>query len=96
MPNERIARGFEYRAGRYVIVTDTDFRKASPSRTQRIDVRSSVEASEVPPIYFDRPYYLEPTRGGERGYALFRDALRRSGNVRSRPERGRPRRRKTA
>jgi DNA end-binding protein Ku len=81
VPNERIVRGFEYREGHYVIVTDADLRKASPSRTQRIDVVSFVEASEIPPVYFDRPYYLEPARGGERAYALFREALRRSGKV---------------
>jgi len=81
VPNDRIVRGFEFREGRYVIVTDADLRKASPSRTQRIDVLSFVEASEIAPTYYDRPYYLEPARGGERGYALFREALRRSGKV---------------
>ena len=40
-----------------------------------------MEGREIPPLYFDRPYYLEPARGGERGYALFREALRRSGKV---------------
>lgn len=81
VPNERIVRGFEYQDGRYVIVSDADLRKASPERTQRIDILSFVEAGEIPPIYFDRPYYLEPGRGGERGYALFREALRRTGKV---------------
>jgi DNA end-binding protein Ku len=40
-----------------------------------------VEAPEIAPLYFDRPYYLEPAKGGDRGYALFREALRRSGKV---------------
>ncbi|MGH7368837.1 MAG: Ku protein [Candidatus Rokuibacteriota bacterium] len=56
-------------------------RRASPERTQRIDILSFVEAAAIPPLYFDRPYYLEPARGGERGYALFREALRRRGQV---------------
>lgn len=81
VPNDRIVRGFEYQDGRYVIVSDADLRKASPERTQRIDVLSFVDAAEIPPPYFDRPYYLEPARGGERGYALFREALRRTGKV---------------
>jgi DNA end-binding protein Ku len=81
VPADQIVRGFEYRGGRYVVVSDADLRRASPERTQRIDVVSFVEAGEIPPIYFDRPYYLEPARGGERGYALFREALRRSGRV---------------
>jgi DNA end-binding protein Ku len=78
VPADRIVRGFEYTSGRYVIVTDEDLRRASPERTQRIDVLAFVEAGAIAPVYFDRPYYLEPARGGERGYALFREALRRS------------------
>ena len=81
VPNDRIVRGFEYQDGRYVIVSDADLERASPERTQRIDVLSFAEAGEIPPIYFDRPYYLEPGRGGDRGYALFREALRRTGKV---------------
>ncbi len=81
VPGDRIVRGVEQANGRYVVVSDTDLRRASPERTQRIDVLAFVEATAIPPIYFDRPYYLEPTRGGERGYALFREALRRSGKL---------------
>ncbi len=81
VPSDRIVRGFEYQDGRYVIVSDADLKRASPERTQRIDILSFVEAGEIAPLYFDRPYYLEPGRGGDRGYALFREALRRSGKV---------------
>jgi DNA end-binding protein Ku len=81
VPGDRIVRGVEQTNGRYVVVSDTDLRRASPERTQRIDILAFVEATAVPPLYFDRPYYLEPARGGERGYALFREALRRSGKL---------------
>jgi DNA end-binding protein Ku len=81
VPGDRIVRGVEQADGRYVVVSDTDLRRASPERTQRIDILAFVEATAIPPLYFDRPYYLEPARGGERGYALFREALRRSGKL---------------
>jgi DNA end-binding protein Ku len=81
VPADRIVRGVEQANGRYVVVSDTDLRRASPERTQRIDILAFVEAPAISPLYFDRPYYLEPARGGERGYALFREALRRSGKV---------------
>ena len=81
VPADRIVRGVEQANGRYVVVSDADLRRASPERTQRIDILAFVDAPEIPPLYFDRPYYLEPARGGERGYALFREALRRSGKV---------------
>jgi DNA end-binding protein Ku len=81
VPGDRIVRGVEQTNGRYVVVSDTDLRRASPERSQRIDILAFVEATAIPPLYFDRPYYLEPARGGERGYALFREALRRSGKL---------------
>ena len=81
VPSDEIVRGFEYTDGRYVVLSDADFKRASPERTQRIDVLAFVEAGEIAPLYFDRPYYLEPAKGGERGYALFREALRRTGRV---------------
>lgn len=81
VPTDRIVRGVEQANGRYVVVSDTDLRRASPERTQRIDILAFVEASAISPLYFDRPYYLEPARGGDRGYALFREALRRSDKV---------------
>jgi DNA end-binding protein Ku len=81
VPNDQIVRGFEYTDGRYVVLSDADLKRASPERTQRIDVLSFVEAHEISPLYFDRPYFLEPAKGGERGYALFREALRRTGRV---------------
>ncbi len=81
VPGDRIVRGVEHTNGRYVIVSEADLRRASPERTQRIDILSFVEAAAIPPLHFDRPYYLEPARGGERGYALFREALRRTGKV---------------
>lgn len=81
VPGDRIVRGVEQANGRYVVVSDTDLRRASPERSQRIDILAFVEATAIPPLYFDRPYYLEPARGGERGYALFREALRRSGKL---------------
>ena len=81
VPTDRIVRGVEQANGRYVVVSDADLRRASPERTQRIDILAFVDASAIPLLYFDRPYYLEPARGGERGYALFREALRRSGKL---------------
>ena len=81
VPPDRIVRGVEQANGRYVVVSDADLRRASPERSQRIDILAFVDASAIPPLYFDRPYYLEPARGGERGYALFREALRRSDKV---------------
>lgn len=72
VPRERITRGFEYEEGHHVIVTDDDLRRASPERTQRIDILHFTDAGDIDPKYYDRPYYLEPTAKNEKGYVVRR------------------------
>src|SRR5207245_1628455 len=81
VPANRITRGFEHPKGRYVIVSDEDLRRASPERTQRIDILSFADPKDVDSMYYDHPYYLAPTAKNEQGYALLREALRRSARV---------------
>jgi DNA end-binding protein Ku len=81
VPWKEIVKGYEYRKGKYVVLTDEDFRRANVKATQTVDIVSFVEASEIPPIYFDSPYYLAPEKRGEKAYALLREALRQSGKV---------------
>lgn len=75
VPPDHIARGFRLDDGRVVIVTDEDLKKASPQRTQTLEIRAFVDAAEVPPEYLARPYYLEPAPPGEKGYVLLREAM---------------------
>jgi DNA end-binding protein Ku len=81
VPRERITRGLEYNKGRYVIVSDADLRRASPERTQQIAITSFVDPAGVLPKYFDRPYYLEAVPKQEKGYALLRETMRKSGKM---------------
>jgi len=78
---EDIVKGYEYEDGQYVVVSEEDFRLANVEATQTVDLLCFVDAAEIPPMYFDTPYYLEPGRRGEKGYALLRESLRRSGRV---------------
>jgi DNA end-binding protein Ku len=75
VPKEHIARGFRLDDGKVVIVNDEDLKRASPERTQTLEIHGFVEVNEVPPLYFERPYYLVPAKGGEKGYALLRQAM---------------------
>jgi DNA end-binding protein Ku len=82
-PVERsdIVRGFELADGRYVILSDEDLRRASPERTQRIDILAFVDRDEIPALYFERPHYVAPMPKHEKGYALLREALKESGKI---------------
>ena len=81
VPWEHIVRGYEYEKGQYVVITDEDLKKANVEATQSVDIVEFVELSEIDPMFFDKPYYLEPQKNGRHAYALLREALRRSGRV---------------
>jgi DNA end-binding protein Ku len=76
-----IVRGFPYSKDEYVVVSDDDFKRASPRAAQTVDIVEFVDIRDIDPILFDVPYYLEPERKGRHAYALLREALRRSGKV---------------
>ena len=81
VPWEEITRGYEFEKGRYVEVTDEDMDGVDSKLSKTIQVMEFVSESEIDPVFFDKPYYLEPQKGGERAYALMRDALAHSGKV---------------
>jgi DNA end-binding protein Ku len=78
---DELVKGFEYEKGRYVILTKEDFDKAAVKRNSAIELLDFVAADEIDDRYFDKPYYLLPSKGGERAYALLREALRESNKV---------------
>ena len=80
-PWEEITRGYEYEKDHYVEITDEDLDKADVELTKTIQIQEFVHEDEIDPVYFDKPYYLEPQKGGERPYALMRDALAQSKKV---------------
>jgi DNA end-binding protein Ku len=78
---EDLTRGYEYEKGQYVEITDEDLERADTELTKTIQVLEFVKEDEIDPVYFDKPYYLEPQKGGERAYALMREALAQSKRV---------------
>jgi DNA end-binding protein Ku len=81
VPWDQIVKGYEYEKGKYVILKEEDFRRADIEATQSVEIMEFVELEEIDPIFFDRPYYLEPQKKGAKAYALLREALKRSGKV---------------
>jgi len=65
-----IVKGYEYKKGEYVALSDEDFRQANVKASQTIEITSFTSAAEIAPEYYENPYYLIPTKGGEKGYAF--------------------------
>ncbi len=81
VPWDEIVKGYEYEKGEYVILTDEDFKKVNPEATQSVEILEFVELEKIDPMYFDKPYYLEPTKQGRHAYALLREALEKANKV---------------
>jgi len=75
-----IVKGYEVN-GKYVVVTDEDFAKASPEKSKIIEITEFVDEGEIDSIFYETPYFLEPQKSGEKAYALLREALKKSGKV---------------
>lgn len=81
VPWEDIVKGYEYREGDYVVLTQKDFDRANPHKTSTVDIQQFCETTEIDIRYYEKPYYLEPVKGGEKAYALLREALEKSDKV---------------
>jgi len=76
-----LVKGYEYQRGRFVVMTKEDFQAAAVEKTRTVDIIDFVEASEIDDRFFETPYYLVPVKGGERAYALLREAIRDAGRI---------------
>jgi DNA end-binding protein Ku len=78
---EDLVKGYEYAKGHFVVLTKEDFQAAAVEKTRAVDIIDFVKAEEIDDRYFETPYYLVPVKGGERAYALLREAMRESGRI---------------
>jgi DNA end-binding protein Ku len=76
-----IVKGYEYKKGEYVALSDADFKHANVKASETIDIDSFTDAADIPPMYYETPYYLAPAKGGGKVYSLLRQALQKTGKV---------------
>src|SRR6266480_2464116 len=78
---DQIVKGYEYEKGKYVVLKDEDFQRVDLEATQTVDIQDFVDLDDIDPMYFYKPYYLEPQKGGDKAYALLRDSLKETKKV---------------
>jgi len=77
VPWEDVVKGYEYDKGQYVVLEDEDLERANVKATQTVEIAGFTDLADIPFMYFDKPYYLEPINKGEKVYALLRESLKR-------------------
>ncbi|MGH7953457.1 MAG: Ku protein [Limisphaerales bacterium] len=81
VPWEQIVKGYEYEKDKFIVLKDEDFKRVDVEATQTVDIIDFVVQSEINPMFFHKPYYIEPTKGGAKAYSLLRETLRDEGKV---------------
>jgi len=80
--NEQITKGYQYEPDRYAIVEPEEIAKVKIKTTKAVDIMGFVDASEIPPTFYDAPYYAGPDGPvSEKPYALLREVMKQTGKV---------------
>lgn len=72
-------KGYEFSRGQYVLFNEEELKALEEKSTQQIDITEFVKSDQIDPIFFAKPYYLGPDKGGSRAYTLLARALQETG-----------------
>src|SRR4051812_48524789 len=75
VPWDEIVKGYEYEKGKFVVLDEKDFQRVDLEATKTVDIQDFVDVDDIDPMFFYKPYYLEPQKGGDKAYVLLREAL---------------------
>ena len=78
LDSESMIRGYEIDKEKFVAVTDEELERLAPEQSRDIDLRTFVPLESIPPLYFDRSYFLVPSSGSEKAYRLLGATMEKS------------------
>ncbi len=81
VPWNQIVKAYEFSKDNYVIVTDEDFEQADVKASKTIDIETFINRDELELKFLEKPYYIQPKKGGEKAYILLRDALLKTDKI---------------
>ena len=81
LDNDELVRGYETDSGKMVVVTDEEFASAAPEKSRDIDLKRFVPLEDIPPFFFERPYFLAPDERAGKAYSLLAQTMARTGKA---------------
>jgi DNA end-binding protein Ku len=81
VPFDQIVKGYEVSPDNYVVIEPQELEALDPKATRSIEIEDFVDLDQIDPLYFERPYYLVPDKGGAKAYALLLEAMKESKKV---------------
>ena len=76
-----IVKGYEYKKGEFVALAEADFKRANVKASETIQIETFCDVAKIPLLYYERPYYLAPVKGGDKVYTLLRESLAATNTV---------------
>ena len=74
-------RGYETDSGKMIVITDEEFESVAPEMSGDIELRNFVPLEQIPPIYFNRPYFLAPAGKSAKAYHLLTATMEKTKRV---------------
>ncbi|MBO6529104.1 MAG: Ku protein [Erythrobacter sp.] len=79
---DEIIRGYEVSKGNYVLLEDEEIEAVKIESKRTLELVQFVEACEIDPLYFEKPYYVAPQDElAEEASIVLREALRKAKKV---------------
>jgi DNA end-binding protein Ku len=72
---DEVVRGYEVNKSKFVIITDEELERLEPEKTRDINLTQFVPADSIPPLYFERGYFLTPATGSQKAYKLLAETM---------------------
>jgi DNA end-binding protein Ku len=81
LDDDELVRGYETEAGKVIVVTDEEFASVAPEKSRDIELKRFVAIDDIPPFFFDRPYFLAPDERAGKAYALLAETMAKTGKA---------------
>lgn len=81
VPWKDIVKAYEYSKGNYVVLEESDIKNAAAEAHETVEIDTFIDAGQLTPAYFEKPYFLVPGKKAEKGYVLLRETLKRTGKI---------------
>jgi len=78
LEDDEVVRGFEIEKDKYIVVTDEELERLAPEQSRDINLTRFVPLKNIPPLHFDRSYFLAPSAGSEKAYKLLAETMAKS------------------
>lgn len=75
---DEVVRGYEIDKNKFVVVTDEELERLEPEKTRDINLTQFVPDDSIPPLYFERGYFLTPAAGSQKAYKLLAETMEKN------------------